>query len=224
MKTTISVLILLVMISAVAFARDPRIPPECELVVDDFAHGIKPAWTTKSFKGQTEYKWVDGDGMPYIRAESSNAASGLIYRINYDAQQYPYITWSWKVDNIVASGDATRKSGDDYGARVYVVFHSFFFWNTRAINYIWANKLPKDKAVPNPYTSNTIMISVESGSAETGKWRSETRNLYEDYIRFFGNDPPQVEAIAIMTDTDNTGESTSASYGPIAICSSDPGK
>ena len=128
------------------------------------------------------------------------------------------------MDNIIASGDALRKSGDDYGARIYIVFPSFFFWNTRAINYIWSNKLTKDQAVPNSFTSNNIMISVESGSANTGKWITETRNVYEDYIRFFGKKPPKIGAIAIMTDTDNTGESTSAGYGPISICSQDPRK
>jgi hypothetical protein len=148
----------------------------------------------------------------------------LYYKIKYDPAQYPYITWQWKVDNIINSGDATRKSGDDYGARIYVVFHSFFFWNTTAINYIWANKLPKEQAVPNPYTSKNIMISIESGRAENGKWITETRNIYEDYKRFFGKEPPKIIAIAIMTDTDDTGESATANYGPIAICSRNPQK
>jgi hypothetical protein len=233
MNKTITLLFLLLTIPSVSLAEDSRIPPNaedsrippnCEIIIDDFADGIKPGWVSKSFKGKTEYTWMEEDGKPYIKATSSNAASGLFYEIEYDPQKYAYITWNWKVDNIIASGDASRKSGDDYGARIYVVFPSFFFWNTRAINYIWVNKLPKDQAVPNPYTANDIMISVESGPANTGKWITETRNVYEDYIRFFGKKPPSVGAIAIMTDTDNTGESTSASYGPISICSRDPEK
>lgn len=224
MKKIIPILILLLAIPAISLADDSRIPPECEIIIDDFADGIKPGWIPKSFKGKTEYIWTVEDGKPFIKAISNNAASGLFYKIEYDSQKHPYITWNWKVDNIIAGGDASQKSGDDYGARIYVVFPSFFFWNTRAINYIWANKLPKNQAVPNPYTSNDIMISVESGPSNTGKWITETRNVYEDYIRYFGEEPPKVGAIAIMTDTDNTGESTSASYGPISICSQDPRK
>ena len=68
------------------------------------------------------------------------------------------------------------------------------------------------------------MISVESGRAESGKWITETRNIYEDYKRFFGKEPPMAGAIAIMTDTDNTGESATADYGPISVCSHDPGQ
>jgi hypothetical protein len=224
MNKIIPLLIILLTIPSFLRAENFGIPAECEIIIDDFADGIKPGWTSKSFKGKTEYTWVNEDGKTYIKATSKNAASGLIYKIEYDPQKYSYITWQWKVDNIIAAGDALQKSGDDYGARIYVVFSSFFFWNTKAINYIWANKLPKNQAVPNPYTSNDIMISVESGPANTGKWITETRNVYEDYIRFFGKKPSKVSAIAIMTDTDDTGESTSASYGPIAICSQDPRK
>ena len=224
MNKIIPLLIILLTIPSFLGAENFGIPAECEIIIDDFADGIKPGWTSKSFKGITEYTWINEDGKSFIRATSNNAASGLFYKIEYDIQKYSYIIWNWKVDNIIAGGDALRRSGDDYGARIYIVFPSFFFWNTTAINYIWANKLPKNQAVPNPFTSNDIMISVESGPSNTGKWITETRNVFEDYKRYFGEDPPKVGAIAIMTDTDQTGESTSASYGPIAICSQDPRK
>jgi len=222
MNKIMQILILLLIIPSVPFAEDFRIPPECEIIIDDFAHGIKPGWISKSFKGETEYTWTKENNKAYVKATSRDTASGLYYKIEYDPQQYPFITWEWKVDNIINSGDASQKSGDDYGARIYVVFPSFFFWNTKAINYIWANKLPQNQTVPNPYTANNIMISVESGPSYTGKWITETRNVYEDYKRVFGKVPQKVGVIAIMTDTDNTGESASASYGPILVCSRDP--
>jgi hypothetical protein len=165
---------------------------------------------------------VNEDGRKFVKAKSSNAASGLIYKIEYDPEKYPFILWNWRVDKIIAGGDATQKSKDDYSARIYIAFPEFFFWNSKLINYIWANKLPKNNAIPSPFTSNSMMVGVESGNASTGKWITETRNIYEDYTRFFGRKPTRVSAIAIMTDTDETGGSTSASYGPIAICSRNP--
>ncbi|MBW2467295.1 MAG: DUF3047 domain-containing protein [Deltaproteobacteria bacterium] len=224
MKKILLTIILFFLFPHLSHADGFRIPPECEIIIDDFKNGIKPGWKPKSFKAITEYTWVKDNSRSYIRATSSNAASGLIYEIEYDPEMYPYIIWNWKVDNTLANGDARKKSGDDYGARIYVIFPSYLFWNTKAINYIWANKLPRNSAVPNPYTSNDIMVSVQSGPLNTDKWLSETRNVYEDYIRFFNKKPSKVGAIAIMTDTDNTGESTSAGYGPIAVCSKDPGK
>jgi hypothetical protein len=77
--------------------------------------------------------------------------------------------------------------------------------------------------IASPYAANSIMISVESGLSEAGKWLTETRNVYQDYRRAFGENPPEVGGIAIMTDSDDTGESAAANYGPIAGCSQNPG-
>ena len=198
--------------------------PECEIIIDDFHDGIGPGWTNKSFKGMTQYTWVNENGRKYVRATSSNAASGLIYKIKYDPAKYPYLTWTWMADKIIAGGDATIKSKDDYSARIYIVFPTLLFWNTKVINYIWANKLPKGAEIPSPYMKDSIMISVESGPDNTGKWVTETRNLYEDYVQAFGEKPPKTGAIAIMTDTDDTGQKTSAGYGPIGVCSRYPEK
>jgi hypothetical protein len=50
-----------------------------------------------------------------------------------------------------------------------------------------------------------------------GQWLDEKRNLLEDYRKRFGEDPPKAGAVAIMTDTDNTGEQAVAWYGPVRL-------
>ena len=59
------------------------------------------------------------------------------------------------------------------------------------------------------------MIVVESGEAKLNRWVNEERNLYQDYKQAFGEAPPLISGVAIMTDTDNTGESATAFYGDI---------
>ncbi len=71
--------------------------------------------------------------------------------------------------------------------------------------------------VPNPYTDRVQMIVVESGEAKVGQWVTESRNLYEDYQKAFGDDPPMISGVAVMTDTDNTGESAVAYFGDITF-------
>jgi hypothetical protein len=127
------------------------------------------------------------------------------------------------LNRVLAKRSALHKDGDDYAARVYVVFPSWAFWKTKALNYIWANKLPIGQAVPNPFTANAMTIAVQSGPDLTGQWIEERRNVFEDYRRSFGTDPPKAGAIAIMTDTDNTGEEAAAWYGPIRVVSA-PGR
>ena len=81
-------------------------------------------------EGKTEYAWTKENGKPFIKATSNNAASGLIYSIEYAPHEYTYIIWFWKVDNVIVSGDATQKSRDDYIARIYIAFPSLFFWDS----------------------------------------------------------------------------------------------
>jgi len=186
-------------------------------LIDDFHAGPGPGWESKSFRGETRYFPGLEDNIPCLKAESSASASGLFYKIDYDAAREPILSWSWKVDNIIAKGDARTKSGDDYPARIYVVFPSLLFWKTKALNYVWATNLPEGTAVPNSFTSNAMMIAVENGPAHLGQWRTYRRNIYQDFQKHFGYKPPPVGAIAIMTDTDNTGEKASACYGAIRV-------
>ena len=178
------------------------------LLIDDFGKGLSAGWEKKVFKGETVYRPILEEGRPAVKAESRATASALIHRISLDPKSYPRLSWSWKIVRTIGKGD-------DYAARVYVVFPSTLFWRTRAVNYIWANRLPRGAFLPNAYTGNAVMVAVESGDGNAGRWIDEERNLAEDYRRAFGEDPPRIGAVAIMTDTDNTGEDAVAWYGAI---------
>ena len=206
-KILIATILLLITNIPVGWA-EPRL-------IDDFKNTIRPEWEVKKFTGITTYKPTIEDNIPCLKASAEGTASGLFFKIKYDPQLQPILTWKWKIDNIVEKGDARTKAGDDYAARIYVVFPSIFFWNTKALNYVWANQLQKNTAVPNSYTANAMMIAVESGPDNTGKWLEYRRNIFQDYQRYFGSEPGMVGAIAIMTDTDTTGSKASACYGPI---------
>lgn len=188
-----------------------------EIQVSNFSAEGLAGWDTKSFKGTTEYRPVTEGGRVVVRAVSHGSASGLIKKISFQPAKYRYLRWSWKVSHTVRGGDEKTKAGDDYAARVYVLFPGRFFWQLKAINYIWANKLAKGAAIQNAFVSNARMIAVESGNGKAGQWLSEERDLFADYRALFGEDPPDAEAIAIMTDTDNTGGSAEAWYGDIVL-------
>jgi hypothetical protein len=84
-----------------------------------------------------------------------------------------------------------------------------------ALNYIWDTKAPIGTVVDNAFTDFAKMIVVESGPAKVGLWVEESRNIYEDYKAAFGEEPPKINGVAIMSDTDNTKERTIAYYGNI---------
>lgn len=199
-----------------------------------------PGWEPLVFKKieqHTRYELVTDEGVVVVKAASMAAASGLIRKIQIDPMEYPLVEWRWKVGNILQKGDVTKKEGDDYPARIYITFaydpSKLSFGNrvkyktakllygeyppTGAINYIWGNHAVIDAIVPNPYTDRAMMIAVDSGEEKINQWVTQRRNLLEDYRKAFETDPPMISGVAIMTDTDNTGESATAYYGDIVF-------
>ena len=191
--------------------------------------------TFKDIERQTDYSLVEEDGVVVVKAVSVQSASGLTSRIKVNVKHFPLLQWRWKVNNTLQGGDVSRKDGDDYPARVYITFafdpasagyldrlkyqaaQLLFGAGVpyRAISYIWGSNSAAGTMVANPYTDNVMMFVLQSGEAQLQQWVAETRNVYEDYKTAFGEEPPGINAVAIMTDTDNTGESAVAWYGDI---------
>ena len=189
------------------------------IAVSRFATEGIAGWDVKSFKGMTEYSLVQESGKTVVKAHSVGAASGLFKKVKLDPVRFRHLRWSWKIAATITNGNEKTKGGDDYAARVYVVFPGRFFWQTKAINYIWANRLPKGAHIPNAFTANAMMLAVESGSENRGIGVMEERDVLADYRRLFAEEPREIGAIAIMTDTDNTGNEATAWYGDISISS-----
>ncbi|MGB5726749.1 MAG: DUF3047 domain-containing protein [Thiogranum sp.] len=178
------------------------------------------AWEKQVFSGVTSYELHEIDGRQVLKAISKQSASGLVREIEVDLTKTPYMNWSWKVDSILSDVEETKKSGDDYAARVYVVISDgFFFWQTRALSYVWASKQAKGSTWPNAFTGKATMLAVESGEDSVGEWVEEKRNVLDDINNLLGIDATRIDAVAIMTDTDNSRQSATAYYGDIFFTS-----
>ena len=51
------------------------------------------------------------------------------------------------------------------------------------------------------------MILLEQGTANTGRWRKYEVDTVRDFTESFGRKPPAVAGLAVMNDSDDTGES-----------------
>lgn len=174
-------------------------------------------WREKSFKGRTVYNVVTSNGKVVLEARAAGTASGLYRQLKVSVAEMPLLSWAWKVERTLAAENPYRKDGDDYAARVYVVFPGRFFWQTRALVYVWSDKLPVGTMLPSPFTDNAVIIAVESGNRFAGSWRHESRNYLADYRAAFHRVPPDPSAVAVMTDGDNTGSEAVAWYGDISF-------
>jgi len=162
----------------------------------------------------------------WLRAESDGSASGMIWKSQYDVYAHPKLRWRWRVENVYLKGDATRKSGDDYPLRVYVVFQydpatasagrrlKYGFAKAvygeyppdSGLNYVWESRDNPAEYVVSPYTGSMMMFLKEKGPAKVGQWVEEEADVLGDYRRAFGKDPPRTASLAVMNDSDNTGE------------------
>lgn len=213
---------------------------ETELRPFSDMRAIDDGWQPLEFpkiEQHSRYELVQNDGTQVVRATTDGGASGLIARLSVQPGDGLILRWRWKVSNVFERGDAGKKSGDDYPARVYVAFEfqpekaglferakrkavEVLFGETlpgNALNYIWANRLPEGRFQPNAYTDQTVMVAVNSGTDQVGEWVTVERDLVADYQQAFGEPPPRIVGIAIMSDSDNTGERATAWYGDLIL-------
>jgi hypothetical protein len=229
-------------VAALALALPPLAAASESLSIGAFSQ-LKPGtaitgWqplTFKKIERHTQYTLVDDAGVTVVMAESNDSASGLVRNQSIDLKQFPILAWRWKVSKVLAKADPKLKGGDDYPARIYITFafdRSKLSVGERikygtakllygeypplaAINYIADGKTPEGSMLPNAYTQRVKMIVVQSGAGKLNEWVELRRNVYEDYKRAFGDEPPLVSGVAIMTDTDNTGDEVTAYYGDL---------
>lgn len=200
-------------------------------------------WVFEDQPRRTRYALVENEGAVVLRAQAEASTSGLIRQVRIDLRTHPMLAWRWKAMNLVNRGNLARKDGDDFALRVYVTFEvdldklpagerlkltvARMVYGDRlplaALCYVWDARAPLGTIVPNAYTDRVRMIVAESGPERVGRWVKIERNVREDYLRAFGpgnggpsaQAVPEVNAVIISTDTDNTGEAVEAYYGDI---------
>ena len=175
-------------------------------------------WEIEEFEGETRYRVVQLDGRRVLEADSAATASSLYLERDIDIASTPVLEWSWRIEKPLAVDDERIKDGDDYAARVYVVAPGEgMFGLPRAINYVWANRAQVGQSWPNPFTSKVMMVAMDTGDAEAGTWRTHRRDVRADFLRLFDMEVDELEGIAVMTDSDNCGQSARAWYGEMAF-------
>ncbi len=169
-------------------------------------------------KAKRVYKVVVEGGNAYLLAHSKGDAIKIGKKVEVDLEEYPILTWRWKVDKLCEGADERYKETGDSAASLYVVFPSWKRWNPRTIKYVWsASSLPIGFRTKSPYAGNTKIVILRNKDSPLHKWVQEKVNVLEDYEYFFGEKPKKVKIIGIMTDSDNTNSEAIASYDDIVF-------
>jgi len=189
------------------------------LVGEYFLNGLDN-WRTQRLDGRsTEYRIVDLDGNPALKAASDNAAAALIRRVSIGPLSGARLRWRWRVlDSVIDDASEREKNGDDYAARLLVLFgDASLSSDTRALAYAWAGNEPIGARFPNPFTASVMTYVLQSGDDRARAWVDQERDVFADYLEAFGELPETVAGIAIVVDTDNTGFKTMAWFDDIEL-------
>ena len=195
----------------------------------------------------TLYQATEFEGRPAVKALAEGANSTLNLSLTPPpgalAQRFRF---SWYVSSLHPSFDLGKKGEDDAVARLILSFEGDRFggqWSARdhivselsgliagkplpyaSIMYVWDSRYPVGTVIPNPYTSRIRQIVVESGPQHLNQWVDFERAMDADFRKAFGEAPGPVVGLALLTDSNDSGASVSAYYGPMDLTLSTPGR
>jgi hypothetical protein len=188
-------------------------------------------------KRATQYRFTSKDGRWAIEARADASASMLRRAVDVPPGALADVSWAWWVDQPLADADLAHVERTDSPAQLVLAFDGDRSRLTarersmaelaRALTgeeppyatlvYAWATHTPLEAVVHNPRTDRVRKIVVDSGSAETRRWREHRRDVVADYVRAFGEPPGRLIAVGVMTDADNTRATARAWYGRITL-------
>lgn len=199
---------------------------------------LPPGWEPIKINDQkkpTVYDLVDNGGTTVLHAVADAAASLVGVHTLFDLRAAPVLAWRWRISRLIATADNAVAAKEDSPVRIVLEFDgdkSKLSLSDRSamatgkllagrelpyatLMYIWSNQEPVSKVIANPRTQRVQMVVASSGGAGVGAWQALSRNVLDDYRRAFKEEPGKLTGVAVLTDTDNTGERVEAWYGDI---------
>lgn len=187
----------------------------------------------------TQYRSLRWDGVAAIEARAQASMALLARPVEVDLAATPVLCWRWRVDHVLNGADMSKRSGDDYAARIYLAFSlppEVLSFGAKAslalaravygsvvpdaaINYVWDNRHSVGTRMPNAYTDRAQMIVRRSGNQFAGAWVDERVNVAEDVAQLFGTQRAHLKVLALAADADNTGESTRSGFADLHFVS-----
>lgn len=181
-----------------------------------FEAGFPKGIETQTFQNQTRYQYQKFLGQDALHARADSSASGLVRQHRQDLDNKPILNWSWAISEYGPELEETQKTEEDFIARLYVVKKSRLTpWRSHSLVYVWSSSLPAHSHWSSPYSGNIHFVVVADTSFSLSKWHSFQRDVRKDFETYLNKDISHIDAVAIMTDSDNSGVTLQAWYGDV---------
>ena len=184
-----------------------------EVNVFEFTQKELETLDKRKVKGETLWTLGSNENGNYIRAEAIGAGSGLGKEIEIDLNKTPFLNITWKIEKDLKGIDENSKKGHDYAARVFVVKKTGkTVLSNRALNYVFSSNNEIGENWRSPYTKQSIDIVLSTTKNNYNEWVKVKVNVKKDFKEFHGLDVENLNAVAIMSDTDNSKKTAIAYY------------
>jgi hypothetical protein len=217
-------------------AQDRELPLFSDNSAGTMPYGWAPLVILRT-KKRTQYELVTDGGKTVLHAHAMASSSAMMHKLSVDPAERPWITWQWKVAELLKSADNTQRATEDSPVRIILGFDGdkealpftdqILFETAKLVTghdfpyatlmYIWENHLPVGTVIRSTHSARIKMMVAASGPQGIGQWQQFSRNIVDDYEKAFGEKPGRLIGVGVLTDTDNTGETVDAWYGDIRL-------
>lgn len=150
--------------------------------------------------------YTDGE---YVRFSQRNGEE-----FEWDLNTHPRLQWRWRA--LTLPEGASEKGKNDTGGAVYINFGTDWLGRPKSIKYTYSSSLSVGTVVS--FGPLKVIVVASAEEPRTEKWKTQTRNVVNDYQQIFGEDPPdRPRAITISGDSDSTGDESKVDFDDIKL-------
>ena len=171
-------------------------------------------WRLYPFEGRGGVKQppaiVAVDGRRALSLATEGEAVRVGRTVVVDVRKKPWLVWEWKPLVLPDGADSRDRQRNDQAARLMVVFEGL-----KAVAYLWDTTAPVGTDVqPDEFEMfQRSFVVVRSGSDGIGRWDRQRRNIHQDYVRLFGEEPRPTKWVGFESHSDDTQTRSATLFG-----------
>lgn len=174
--------------------------------VFDFTKEEFETLKVKKIKGETSWSLGSNEKGNFIRSEAEGVGSFLAKETFVDLNKTPFLNITWKVEKNLPGIVENSKKGHDYAARVLVAKKTgSTALSNRAMNYVFSSNNNINDNWQSPFTKKSVDYILSTTKQNFSEWVTVKVNVKQHFKKFHNLEIDKIDAIALMTDTDNTG-------------------
>ena len=196
-----------------------------ELVLEDFEStpvGELPVgwtWCDGDKDKEKPYRVREEDGNRYLEATDEGQSVILGREIRWDLDEYPYISFRVRVNEIPEGGDERYGEKVDSAAGLYVTYKKKMLGKIpESVKFVWSSTLPVGSATIREGIGRPWNVVIGSGEDGLGEWRTYVFDLRDAYKKTFRGGPGhRPEGVGILSDANSTHSKAYADYDDIRV-------